>query len=309
LFSSFSSSGRMIPGVATAIGLLAATYLLIGSGLYGLSLFVILPAAFGAVAAWAAGARDVKRGAKTGAISTALATLAFLLLGWEGMICIVMTWPIAVPLGALGGLLMAQAQSRRFGRKAAGMLLFLPPLGVAWDVTADPPMFEVQTAIEIAAPPDVVWRNVVTFSDLPEPEEWFFKAGIAYPKRARIEGTGPGAIRYCEFSTGPFVEPIDVWDEPRLLQFRVTENPPPMEEWSPYQKVVPRHLHGYLVSERGQFRLIPLDGQRTLLEGTTWYRHGLRPSEYWRWWSDAIIHRIHLRVLNHIRDLSEKRQG
>jgi hypothetical protein len=44
---------------------------------------------------------------------------------------------------------------------------------------------------------------------------------------------------------------------------------------------------------------------RTLLEGTTWYRHGLWPAEYWRWWSDAIIHRIHMRVLTHIRTLAE----
>jgi hypothetical protein len=42
------------------------------------------------------------------------------------------------------------------------------------------------------------------------------------------------------------------------------------------------------------------------LEGTTWYRHGLWPAEYWRWWSDAIIHRIHLRVLRHVRMLAEQ---
>jgi len=44
----------------------------------------------------------------------------------------------------------------------------------------------------------------------------------------------------------------------------------------------------------------------TLLEGTTRYQHGLWPAEYRRWWSDAIIHRIHLRVLTHIRALAEQ---
>jgi len=48
-----------------------------------------------------------------------------------------------------------------------------------------------------------------------------------------------------------------------------------------------------------------MPGGRTLLQGTSWYQHGLWPAEYWRWWSDAIIHRIHMRVLNHVRDLSE----
>src|SRR4030095_11494964 len=136
---------------------------------------------------------------------------------------------------------------------------------------------------------------VVSFSDLPDPQEWYFRAGLAYPKRARINGRGPGAVRYCEFSTGPFVEPIDVWEEPTLLRFQVTENPPPMEECTPYRKVVPQHVHGYLVSRQGQFRLTALPNNRTLLEGTTWYQHGLLPAEYWRWGSDAIIHRSHLR--------------
>ena len=45
----------------------------------------------------------------------------------------------------------------------------------------------------------------------------------------------------------------------------------------------------------------------TRLEGTTWYQHGLWPSQYWRLWSDAIIHKIHLRVLRHIRDEVEAR--
>ena len=166
-------------------------------------------------------------------------------------------------------------------------------------------VFEVRSAVEIAASPERVWKHVVSFSDLPEPEEWYFRAGVAYPRRARIVGSGAGAVRYCEFSTGPFVEPIQVWDEPRLLQFNVTANPEPMHEWSPYAKVLPKHLHGYLISKRGQFRLTALANGHTLLEGTTWYQHGLWPATYWRWWSEAIIHRIHLRVLNHIRTLAE----
>ena len=144
------------------------------------------------------------------------------------------------------------------------------------------------------------------FSELPEPHEWYFRAGIAYPQKAGIVGSGEGAVRYCQFSTGPFIEPVEAWDEPRLLRFGVTENPPPMHEWSPYANIAPKHLHGYLVAERGQFQLTELPNRRTLLNATTWYRHGLWPAQYWRLWSDAIIHRIHIRVLNHIRTLAEQ---
>jgi hypothetical protein len=31
----------------------------------------------------------------------------------------------------------------------------------------------------------------------------------------------------------------------------------------------------------------------------------MRPAGYWRLWCDAIVHRIHLRVLRHIKRLAE----
>jgi hypothetical protein len=146
---------------------------------------------------------------------------------------------------------------------------------------------------------------VVSFAELPPPREWLFRAGIAYPIRARISGTGVGAIRHCEFSTGPFVEPIEVWDAPRLLKFSVTKNPAPMQEWTPYEDLRPAHLDGFLESRAGQFHLVPLPNGYTRLEGTTWYHHHMWPATYWSWWSDYIIHKIHLRVLRHVKQLSE----
>jgi len=107
-------------------------------------------------------------------------------------------------------------------------------------------------------------------------------------------------VRRCVFSTGAFIEPIEVWEAPRLLKFSVEQNPAPLEEWTPYEHVTPPHLRGFLVSRGGQFHLVPLPGGRTLLEGTTWYRHTMWPAAYWRLWSDHIIHQIHLRVLRYI---------
>ena len=291
-----------------ALMLLAAVFLagygLIHSGLYGLSLFVLGPFAVGGIGAWAIDARTGGKAAGAGALATAIVLCSLLPLKMEGAVCIVMALPLALPLGAFGGWIAYRMTSHVSAPNAA-MLLLLPLGSLSWDVKAPPPVYEVRSAIEIAATPEVVWKHVVTFSEIPEPREWYFHTGLAYPIRARIEGTGPGAVRYCEFSTGPFVEPIVVWDEPRLLSFRVTQNPAPMHEWSPYAHIEPNHLHGYLVSEHGQFRLTELPNHHTLLEGTTWYRHGLWPAQYWRWWSDAIIHRIHMRVLTQIRSLAE----
>jgi hypothetical protein len=116
-----------------------------------------------------------------------------------------------------------------------------------------------------------------------------------------------GAVRHCVFSTGEFVEPIIVWDEPHLLKFGVTSQPRVMDEWSLYRNLRPRHLENYLVSREGQFLLKRLPNGRTKLEGTTWYRNRFWPEQYWRVWSDYIIHTIHERVLVHIKSLSENR--
>ena len=295
---------RVLIGSTLLAAFAIGGFLLLRHGIYGWTMFVVA-VLLGGLAAFVFDAASGPRAAMVGALTVLVSLFALLLVRIEGLICIMMAAPLALPLGALGGLLVHFVTQSRVRSRGFAMLLLMPSASLPWDVTAKPPMFEVRSSLTIAAPPEVVWRNVVTFSDLPEPGEWFFRAGVAYPQRARIVGSGPGAIRYCEFSTGPFIEPIDIWDEARLLRFRVTENPAPMHEWSPYADVLPRHLHGYLVSKQGQFRLTALPGNRTLLEGTTWYQHGLRPAQYWRWWSDAIIHRIHLRVLTHIQRLSE----
>jgi hypothetical protein len=297
---------RSLVGLLLLAILVAGGILLMRGGLYGLTIFIMLPMLLGALASWVFRPATERRAAVIGAAATAIATGSLLLLGVEGLICIAMTLPLAVPLGALGGWAMYRAQhSEPAKRGGVAMMLLLTPTGITWDTQAKPSVFELHTAITIAAPPEKVWKYMVTFPDMPEPREWFFRAGLAYPQRVRLEGSGVGAIRYCEFSTGRVVEPIEVWDEPRLLRFRVTENAPPMHEWSPYDHLAPKHLHGYLISKEGEFRLTRLPNNRTMLEGTSWYQHGLWPAQYWRWWSDAIIHRIHLRVLNHIRTLAE----
>ena len=247
----------------------------------------------------------------TSVFALALTGAALLAVAFEGIVCLIMSLPLAIPLTILGVFVAREiadpghipAQSALF----AFLTITLCPLSAANDQAAHstPELFAVVTSLEVAAPPSTVWNSVIAFPELPPPKEFLFRVGIAYPIRARIEGSGAGAVRYCEFSTGPFVEPITTWQAPHLLAFHVTSSPTPMRELSPYD-IHPPHLDGFLQSKRGQFRLIPLDqGRRTLLEGTTWYEQSLYPAGYWRAWTDWIIHKIHLRVLNHIRTLSE----
>ncbi len=283
-------------------------------GAYTAGLFLGLPFCMGLLSTTIFGMRSPRHIGGYLLVSTlSVLFAAGLLLAFavEGVVCILMAAPTAVPCAWTGALLAYALQKPPKRREASqvfpALLLALPALMAAEHVTLpDPPLYAVRTALEIDAPPEAVWRHVVSFAELPPPEEFLFRIGTAYPIRAEIEGEGPGAVRHCVFSTGAFVEPIEVWDAPRLLKFSVTENPPPMAEWTPYQAVHPPHLEGYLVSNGGQFLLEPLPGGRTRLEGTTWYRHSLWPAAYWRIWSDAVIHRIHERVLRHIKGNAER---
>ncbi len=279
--------------------------------MYGLGMFVALPFTMGLAAALIYGIRQPRTmKACIGVACLAVTILGFLLLALavEGLFCLIMALPLALPLAAFGGISAYVIQKRRWIQRDApiflSLLLVFAP-GVEWveHVAALPAsIYMVRTSIEIEAPPEHVWKQVVAFTEIPPPTEWMFRAGIAYPIRAEMRGTGAGAERLCVFSTGSFVEPIEIWDAPRRLKFSVSSNPAPMEEWTPYSHIEPLHLHGFLVSEGGQFLLTRLPSGGTRLEGTTWYKHGLWPATYWRVWSDAIIHRIHLRVLRHIRD-------
>ncbi len=229
-------------------------------------------------------------------------------LAVEGFICLLMAAPLAIPLALFGGFIGYCIQYRRVEPSPvlAAMLLALPGLmGLEHAAAPLPRMLQVTTSVVVDAPPERVWRNVVSFSELPPPDEWFFHTGLAYPVRADIQGAGVGAERHCVFSTGAFVEPITVWDEPRRLPFGVTDEPPPMVELSPY-RIHPAHLDHYFAARAGEFRLTPLPGGRTLLKGTTWYQNRFWPESYWRQWSDLIVHRIHMRVLRHVKRLAEQ---
>jgi len=279
---------------------------------YSWGLFAGVPFCLGFFAALIHGARQPRSLRESMLVSFAaimLAGVALLAVALEGFICVLLAAPLAFALAAIGALAgHAVYASRR--RDVPPQLYCLPVLALPLMLGADlwhepPPLLEVVTALEVNAPPERVWRHVVTFSELPPPTEALFRCGIAYPIRAEIQGRGVGAVRNCIFSTGPFVEPIIVWDEPNLLKFTVTQNPAPMQEWTPYREIHPPHLKGFLVSRQGQFLLTPLPGGRTRLQGTTWYHHNMWPARYWGFWSDHIIHTIHRRVLDHVKQLSE----
>ena len=228
----------------------------------------------------------------------------FLLLGVEGFICVLMALPVVVPLSVAGSLLAYWWNVPSRGRQPAAMTLLIP-VCLLFDGNATPLVYPVTTSVVVNATPERVWKYVVAFPEIQDAPDWMLRTGLAYPIRTRIAGSGAGVARSCELSTGTVRDRVVLWNEARLLRFEVTETPPAMREMGLYGPIHPKHLKGYYISKEGQFELTALPGGRTLVVGTSWYQHGLWPAAYWRLWSDAVVHHIHRRVLNHIRALAE----
>lgn len=296
------------------VGLVALGTKVLGS--YGWGLFAAIPFAQGAICALVIGVHrrpTIVECILAALLSVMLTCAALLAVALEGAVCIAMATPLAICFAFLGAVfgyavLIAPRASRGATVSILVCVLVAPGImGVESGLRRAPPVYEVESSVVVNAPPLTVWKSVVSFGDVPPPTELPFRLGIAYPIRARIAGAGIGAMRYCEFSTGSFVEPITSWEPGKRLAFKVVHSPEPMHELSPYARIDTPHLHGYMVSRRGEFILQKISGNRTLLIGKTWYQHHLWPAAYWTIFSDAIIHAIHLRVLNHVKALAEAR--
>jgi uncharacterized membrane protein YhaH (DUF805 family) len=295
-------------GMTIGLGMLLLSVYRFAS--YGAPLFFGTPFVIGAITAFLFNRRYPASTRETQQIVLmTLACIAGVMVATaaEGAVCLLMAAPLAIGIGAMGASLGRRIALHDRGA-TANALLAVVVLPISASLDAGRPateLREVRSAIEIDAPPEAVWRKVIAFPPLPEPSELVFRAGVAYPQRAEIVGEGVGAVRRCVFSTGAFVEPITRWEPGHRLSFDVTEQPKPLQEWSPYAGIAPPHLDGYFRSRRGEFRLVALAGNRTRLEGSTWYEMRLQPAAYWVLYGDAIIKRIHRRVLRHIKSTAE----
>ncbi len=289
------------------LGYISINYL----GDYGWSVFLFIPFVIGFLPPYITGKRiEITKSTayKLSFIALGLACLALLIFAVEGLICLLMASPLLILAVWLGSYIGYKSSRTNFMNPTSTtiILLFVSFGFTSFDYFNKPKdLIPVRTKILVDAPIENVWNNVVTFDKISEPTDWIFKTGIAYPTDATIVGQGVGAVRYCNFTTGSFIEPITTWNQPNLLQFDVQEQPIPMNELNPFWEVHPPHLDGYFKSYKGQFKLTKLSEYQTELEGTTWYKVDIYPEFYWKVWSDFIVHRIHKRVLNHIKEASE----
>jgi hypothetical protein len=284
-----------------------------GFGSYGWTVFVAVPSLLGylSVALFRlSGPRRLRQCLAVACGAAMSLSLAFLLTGREGVICIAMTFFLALPLVIIGAVI-AYSLFHRKALHALPMLVIVVLLVVGAGVVEgnlhrQAPEFVRSDSMIVNAAPETVWASIVGLDHLPPPRDWVLRSGIACPESTRITRSGVGGTRICTLSTGTLRERISVWSPGRRLRWIAETTPPPLREINPFGEVDAPHLHGFYTNTQGEFALQRLGPGRTLVTRRTWYRHNLYPSEYWRLWSDFAASRVHKFVLRELKARAEK---
>ena len=308
-----SQAAHIVQGVIAGVAILIVAVFLsaVAFGAYGWGLFVLTPFLVGLASAYISN-RDVplERGRTVAVVlsAAALGSFALIMLALEGFVCVLMAAPLGIGVALLGGALgrAAAAAGHRRGRPL--LSLAVVPALFALE-SAIPPVVEmtVEDSIAVAAPPEAVWQALVSEAPIRPPPGLVGYAGLSYPVRAEILGSGgAGAERRGYFSTGLARERITEWVPARRLAFAVIEQPPAMEEMSPYRRVHAPHVSGYFDTVETRFELTPLAGGETRLTITASHVLRLDPVLYWeplaRWAVRSNMSRV-------LRDIEAKAQA
>ncbi len=115
------------------------------------------------------------------------------------------------------------------------------------------------------------------------------------PVQSTVDGYEAGAGRKCIFSNGyVFDEKMIVYKPNEELTFDILSQPHDPE------------IMGHIDILRGQFILKDNGNGTTTVIGNSWYKLYVFPGWYFNLWSESITRNVHLRVMEHIKILSEK---
>lgn len=280
---------------------------------YGLILFVVNPAVIGFLSTAIirlAGRQRFLDCAGHACLSGVLLSLGLLGTGAEGLICIAMAVPLALPvilIGATAGYFLLH-RAHQPPLRSAGTLLIAVVIAAVVEsrVHRVAPRFERTDSLIMNASSSDAWRAILTTEELPVPEDWFLRTGVACPRNARVVRAGAGGERVCTLSTGEYVEAIEVWEPEKRIRWKALSTPPPLEEVNPlHNHVSPPHLRGFYEADAGEIVIEQIGSSEVKVTRKTWYRHNLYPAIYWKQWCDFGAARAHQFVLREWKTAAE----
>lgn len=291
----------VLAGNTTAFVLIGITWLLVQNGsdatVFVYSEFVLVPMLMGIASAWVW--RDLELNTRqtvglcflNGSIAILLSA-AFLR---EGAICLVIASPLLFAF-IISGTFLGKAMFKKRNDRLNISILAAILLAFIIDSRSEHTYQNmVSDVMVVNAPVSKVWKNVVAYDRIKqEPDYWLFKIGMPNPVQSTAEGYHLGAKRKCIFSNGyVFDEVITKYEENRNLVFDITEQPRDPE------------IMGHIDILRGQFILKDNGNGTTTVTGNSSYKLYVFPTWYYDIWARSVVRNVHLRVMDHIKQISE----
>ncbi len=258
---------------------------------------ILVPMAMGVVAAyfWRSLSLRTSQYLVWWVVTSLVAPLGAYLIWKEGLVCLLVGFPILFVSG-FGGVILGRVW---FGSKMSKMNLSIVPLLFLAILAEGEFRIERESVMTdrvlVHAAPAEVWKHVIAFPPIAEqPNYWLNRLGLPSPLATTCDGPFVGADRRCIFTNDLiFREKVSRIVPLRLFTFDIIEQPPDPE------------LLGHLALHRGQFELTDNGDGTTTLTRRSWYTLHMRPLWYFDWWTRQITSRVHLRVMEHIKRLSE----
>ena len=261
------------------------------------SQFVIIPLVMGIITArfW----RDIgllgRNYTGYSLVNGAFALLMSSVFLGEGFICLIIVSPLVfafIIAGAFIGRAMFRKQNNTLNTSIISVLLII---FIADSVSQHHYENVVSDEMIINALPSEVWEHVVAYERIKEENKyWLFKIGMPSPVETTVDGKFEGAGRKCIFSNGyVFDEKMVIYQPGKNLTFDITHQPLDPE------------IMGHIDILKGQFLLKDNGNGTTTLTGNSWYRLYVFPAWYYDIWAKSITRNVHLRVMEHIKELSE----
>lgn len=268
-------------------------------GLFVWPSFFLLPLLMGLIAAWFY--RRLNRGVGITFLDALWVSLVGLgaaaIVLREGVVCLIVAFPAFYVL-ILTGLFIGRIWFRwnyTSLQLSIFPIIFLLTMTDAFYSSTERVM--VTDEILIHATPDEVWPHVLSFPDIPDQlDYWIFRMGLPYPTQTTNGGDFLGANRQCMFSDGIVIKERVAEFVPReKLTFDIVEQPTHPE------------AYGHITLHRGQFVLRDNGNGTTTLFGSSWYTLHVHPLWYFDIWTRDMTRAVHLRVMNHVRHLAERK--
>lgn len=248
-------------------------------------------------------------------VAVLLAIVGTMLVAWEGLICAVMFAPIGIFAGMAGGAIAGawlQIRRSKAARLPMACVMIFPLLVTPWEqhVLARQEMRNVESAIDIAAPATLVWKNIERVPRIGTSEltpSWSHAIGFPNPIEATLSREGLGGVRHASFEGGVlFVETVDIWQPEHRLGFSIRAQTDQIPKSTLDEHVT---VGGQFFDVlHGEYVLEPLPNGGTRLHLLSRHRVSTDFNWYAHLWTDAVMRDLQHRILLVVRNRSERAQ-